>query len=257
MKRRSLLTPRWIVTSLLALAAVAVMARLGFWQIDRLEQRRAFNARVQAQIDRPVLDLTPVLSDEQGAQIASQLTGMEYRSIIVEGEYDHSQQVALLNQAWENRLGVRLLTPLRISGSDQYILVDRGWAPYEDYRDGQLQRYNEAGAVKIEGIIRSSQTRPDIGRRSDPELAPGQERLEAFYLANVERIDQQTPYALLPVYIQQAPDPAWAGPPYRSAPLPELSEGSHLGYAIQWFTFAAILFVGYPLFVRRELKGGS
>ena len=49
--------------------------------------------------------------------------------------------------------------------------------------------------------------------------------------------------ALLPVYIQEAPEPAWQGPPYRSQPTLDLTEGPHMGYAIQWFTFAGLLLV--------------
>ena len=61
-----------------------------------------------------------------------------------------------------------------------------------------------------------------------------------------------TPYQLLPVYVQQAPDPAWTSLPYRSQPDVEISEGPHLGYALQWFTFSALLGLGYPVFIRRQ-----
>jgi surfeit locus 1 family protein len=163
--------------------------------------------------------------------------------------------VALRNQAWDGQLGVRLLTPLRLAGSEQVILIDRGWVPHEDYQAGTLANYAEPGLVRVEGVVRRSQTRPDIGTRSDP--GPEQGRQDSFYLANVERIGQQIPYPLLPVYVQQDPDPAWQGPPHRSSARPQITEGSHLGYAIQWYFFAGLLAVGYPFFVHRELKAGN
>ena len=247
---RRMLSLQWLVTTLLVIAAVGVMARLGIWQLDRLEQRRAFNARVQAQLDQPrlVLDSAVLASGD----LAKQLPGMEYRSVSVTGVYDHAHQVALRNQAWNGRLGVHLLTPLYIQDCDQVVLVDRGWVPYEDFTAGLLAKYDEPGVVHVEGVIRASNTRPVFGGRADPTPAPGI-RLEAFYLANVDLIAQQLPYPLLPVYIQQSPDPAWEEPPQRSAPDLELTEGPHLGYAVQWFTFAAILAFGYPFFVRREI----
>jgi surfeit locus 1 family protein len=165
--------------------------------------------------------------------------------------------VILRNQAWENQLGVRLITPLKIAGTGQAILVDRGWVPYEDFTQGNLDQYQEPGIVRVEGIVRRSQARPDIGRMSDPTPEPGGGRMDAFYLANVERISSQVSYPLLPAYIQQSEDPVRTALPYRSAPLPQITEGSHLGYAIQWFTFAAILFFGYPFFVRRETQADS
>ena len=256
MTNKSFFTWKWLITSLLAVTAVAVMVRLGFWQLDRLEQRRAFNARVEAQLEQPPLKLNQALN-EGTERLASSMYDMEYRSITVVGEYDHVNQVALRNQAWNSQLGVRLLTPLHIDGSDRSILVDRGWAPYEDFLAGELDRYAETGRVEVQGVIRRSQTRPDLGFRSDPTPAPGDERQTAFFLANVEQISQQVPYPLLPVYIQQLPDPAFTGPPHRSELELTLTEGSHLGYAIQWFTFAALLGVGYPVFVSRELKGSK
>jgi len=239
---------RWFLSTLLVLAAAAVMARLGIWQLDRLEQRRAFNARVQAQISQPVLELT---ADTSGLDLAS----MEYRAVHLRGEYDFSHQVALRNQVWGNEPGVNLLTPLRIEGTDSYILIERGWVPGLESNPQDWQQYDEAGVVDINGVIRASQSKPDFGRRADPVPAPGQESLRLWHFANVERIANQVPYKLLAVYIQQAPVPALTGLPYRSLPELELTEGPHLGYALQWFSFVALLLMGYPFYVnKRELK---
>lgn len=235
---------RWILATLLVLAGMVVTVRLGIWQLDRLEQRRAFNARVLAQINQPALELA-------GSALESDLMRMEYRSVVVKGVYDHSQEVALRNQSWGNQWGVHLLTPLRIDGSDQAILVERGWVPSEDFKFGDWEQYKEPGQVEVRGVIRLSQSKPDFGRRADPTVSPG-ERLEAWFFANVQGIAQQVPYALLPVYVQQAPDSAWTGLPYRTQPDLDLTEGPHQGYALQWFSFAAILGVGYPFFMRRQ-----
>ena len=73
-------------------------------------------------------------------------------------------------------------------------------------------------------------------------------------MVNVDRIQQQVSLKLLPVYIQESPDPAWTGMPYRSVSMPDLSDGPHMSYAIQWFIFASVLGVGYPIFVRRSTR---
>jgi len=99
---------RFWLTTLLVIFAVAIMVRLGIWQLDRLEQRRAFNARVQAQLAQPPL----ILNNET---LRHKLFDMEYRTVIVQGEYDFANQVALRNQAYQNRWGVHLLTPLKLS----------------------------------------------------------------------------------------------------------------------------------------------
>jgi len=239
-----MLSPRWRLATILVLIGVALTVRLGIWQLDRLERRREFNSRVLAQVSQPALELS-------GAALRSDLSAMDYRSVVVRGVYDHSQEVALRNQAWGNQWGVHLLTPLRIEASDQYILVDRGWVPAEDFQYGSWEQYAEPGLVEVRGVIRRSQSKPDFGRRADP-IPPAGERLEAWFFANVGGIARQTPYPLLPVYVQQAPDPSWDGLPYRAQPDLDLSEGPHLSYALQWFSFAVILGIGYPFFIRRQ-----
>ncbi len=243
---KKLLTPRWILTTLLAIAGVLILIRLGIWQLDRLEWRRAFNARVSTQLNAPLLDLNAEIP-------LGKLYDMEYRSVIVRGEYDHSQEVLLRNQVWQDRLGFHILTPLIIDGSDFAVLVDRGWIPFDQAGQDLRAQFDEPGLVQVSGMIRRGQEKPDFGGVPDPTLQPGETRLDAWNVVNLARIQQQVDLQLLPVYIRQAPEPSWTSLPYRSLPEVELSEGSHFSYAIQWLTFAAILGVGYPFYLRRQL----
>lgn len=245
---RSLFTVRWISTTLIVVLGVLFLIRLGFWQLERLEQRRAFNARVFAQIDRPVLDLNHDNFDP------ADLINMEYRKIVVSGEYDHDQEVLLRNQVWQNYPGYHILTPLKLN-TKEAILVDRGWIPLD--AAGRLSQFRELGTQVVRGWIRRPQSKPDFGGVPDPTLSPGETRLDAWNIVNLERIQQQVSFSLLPVYVQQMPDPDWQRLPYRSQPVLQLSEGSHLGYALQFFSFAALLALGYPFFVWRQLGNRS
>ena len=240
-----LFSRQWWKTTVFVLVAVAVMIRLGIWQLDRLEQRKVFNARAEAQLAEPPLDLS-------GQSIESDLYGMEYRSTIVSGEYDHDHQVVLRNQDWQGRLGVHILTPLLIAGEEAAVLVDRGWVPYEDFTGGNLSQYDDPGQVELNGIMRRSQSKPAIGGRADKVPGPGEAPLEAWNWINLTDISRQIPYQLLPVYIAAVPSSGSLELPYRSELELDLSEGSHLGYAFQWFIFAAIFGIGYPFYVRRE-----
>jgi surfeit locus 1 family protein len=244
-----LFSRKWVLTTLLVVIAVGVMIRLGYWQLDRLEKRRSFNERVQEQVDQPPLELA---AQSLKTELEKALEGMEYRQVVVSGVYDHEAEVVLRNQAWNNQSGVNLITPLIIDGSGTAVLVNRGWIPFDDFSSGRLDQYAEEGKVEVRGVIRASQVRPEIGWRKDLIPRPGEPPLKAWNLVNVPGIASQIPFPLLPVYIQQAPDPSWTGMPVRSLPELELTEGPHLGYAIQWFIFAAILGIGYPIYVRRE-----
>ena len=245
-KMRSFFTPRWILTTLLVIAAVGVMVRLGFWQLDRLHERRAFNARVEAQINAPALDLNQEIP-------VNDLTGMEYRPVVVRGVYDPKNEVVLRNQVSNGMPGYHLLTPLRITGSEQSVLVDRGYIPLEDGKLPARGQYAQTGTIEVKGVIRLAHV-PRYFGVPDPTLAPGETHLDAWNALNLARIQEQTPYSLLPVYVQAAPDPAKTGGPEASIDQPDITEGPHLGYAFQWFSFAAILALGYPFFVRKQLK---
>jgi surfeit locus 1 family protein len=76
--------------------------------------------------------------------------------------------------------------------------------------------------------------------------------LEVWNNFDVANISKQLPYPLLSIYIQPNMNEADAEPPIAYQPVVELTEGSHFGYALQWFSFAAILFVGYPFYLRKQ-----
>ncbi len=192
-------TRRWILTTLFVLLGIAATIRLGIWQLDRLDQRRAFNARVTAQMDSPQLDMNHDLP-------VNDLYNMEYRSAIVQGHYDFAEQVALRNQAYQNQPGYHLLTPLVIDGSDYAVIVDRGWIPFDQVDN--LAQFDEPAAATVQGVIRRPQTHPDFGGVPEPTLAPGQTRRQAVNLINVEGLQPQVGEPLLPVYLHEDPSPS-------------------------------------------------
>lgn len=244
-----LLTRRWLLATVLVLAAAGVCVRLGIWQLDRLAERRAFNTRVVEQqeaapltLDAPALDLD--------------LYSMEYRRVIVTGRYLPEDEIVLRNQIWltefGTELGVKLFTPLVIDGTDKAILVERGWIPEADAKDRAA--YDEEGTVIVNGQLRRAETDFSLGRtlHPDPTLAPDEARLDAWNNLDLGRLGQQMDVELLPVYLQRMPEGAQTEPPYALPPELDLSEGSHLGYAFQWFSFAALLILGYPFFASRQ-----
>lgn len=235
--RSDLLRPRWVILTLLVLLAVGVFIRLGFWQLERLAERRARNAQIQTQSSLPPLDLN------QHLPAPADLAQMEYRMVTATGVFDPAGEVLLSNQPWQGRLGVHLLTPLRLEDG-QTLLVDRGWIPYEE-RDAQArQKYAQPGTVTVTAMLRASQS-----IRGQGQNAPG-----AFTQVNIDLIRQSTGQELLPLYAVQAPNPATSSPPYRVLPEVELTEGPHLGYALQWFFFALVLVVGFPIFLRKQIQ---
>ena len=241
-----LLSRRWILATLLVIAGAAVCARLGIWQLDRLKQRRVFNAHVLAMRAAAPLDLSAPSDPPDLAE-------MEYRAARATGRYDFAHQVAIRNQSYDNQYGLHLLTPLVMSNG-RAVLVDRGWIPAEgNPAPADWHAYDApAGEVTVQGILRQSQTQAGFGGAADPTLTPGQKGLDEWVYVNIGRISQQMPYPLLPVYLQQNTDAGRTDPPIPYQEELDLSEGPHQGYAVQWFSFATLLLVGYPFFVRRQ-----
>lgn len=234
---------------MIVVIGVAVAIRLGIWQLDRNAQRQTFISHIQAMQAMPVLDLNlrPIPTD---------LEGMEYRQVIVTGVYDFDRQVVLRNQVRRRMSGtdpgVALVTPLILNDS-QAVLVERGWIPLEYTTPASWRKFDEPGTVTITGIIRLSLEKAEVGSALlDPTLSPGETRLDFWNFINLPRLQAQFPYPLLNIYIQQASGTDLEGLPYRLMEQPDLDPGDHIGFALQWFFYASLLFFGYPVWVNRQ-----
>lgn len=234
---QQLVSPRWRWITLAALGLVAVFIRLGMWQLDRLEERRTENALIASRITNPPVQLTGVPLD---------IDANEYRRVTVRGTYDHSQEVVLRNRSRNGVPGVDIITPLRITGSEQSVLVNRGWVPLLQYEQAAMQQFVVPGEANIEGIVRKTQPRRSSLGAEDKVPVDGM--LRSWFRVDIERISDQVPYPLLPFFVEQLPREGAPDLPFPQ-PNTELSEGSHMSYAIQWFSFALILVCGYAALV--------
>ena len=239
----------WLLTTCLVFLAVILTIRLGFWQLDRLDQEKIFNSHIQSIQAMPDLNLSENL-------IETNLTDMEYRPAIATGYFDFENQVVIRNQvwiqSWGNEIGYSLLTPLLLQNG-QAVLVQRGWIPLTYDTPLSWRNFDQPGEVSIQGIIRLPLEKGEMGGGvPDPTLIPGQDSLFFWNYVNIKRIQQQLPYEILPIYIQQAPVTNEEALPYKSIPMLKLTDGAHLGYALQWFFYALLLIFGYPIFIRKH-----
>jgi surfeit locus 1 family protein len=235
---------RGVVAALLAVAVAALCVRLGFWQLDRLEQRRARNAALEGAMALPVLELR----DSFGAVVAAPDAYL-YRRVRVRGVYDAAREVVLRGRTDGGNPGVHLTAPLVIAG-DTAVMVNRGWAPAPDAVTVDPRRFAEPGRREVDGFLLAAPATDDAA----PLVTEVEGvRVHTFARLPLDSLRAAGPYALLPLYVQQVGGQAGEAP--RRVPLPPLGEGAHLGYAVQWFSFAAIALVGFALLATRQRRG--
>lgn len=238
------LTWSGVLGSLAAIAVALVCIRLGIWQLHRLHERRRVNAAVEARMDEPPVTL---------GRIPTDTTGLLFRRIRVSGPVDASHSLVIAGRSFEGAPGVHLVTPIRIGGGA--ILVNRGWLPSPDASTVDLLPYDTAVAMAVVGLALPFDPRDDGADYSGPPDSAGFRRVWYGYEAAMRG---QIPYPTATFYLQALPDappdPRTVGPASLPArlPPPALSEGPHLSYAIQWFSFATITLIGWVLLARRS-----
>ncbi len=251
---KTLFSRRYILMTLLVLAAMAVMARLGVWQLERREQRLARNADLMAKLAAPPLSLNAAAT---AWPLSSDRDEIRNTQATASGRFDFANQVLLLQQNYQGTPGVHVVTPLLLEGSDRAVLVDRGWVPLdqvEAVRQGQLN--TATASVTVTGVLQPSQILYGRAAQRAAEQAAESSPRKEWYRIDIEALQRQMPYELLPAFLLQAPGPEGNNTlPYRIQPEVDLSEGPHLGYALQWFAFAITAGAVYVTLVRsRERK---
>lgn len=247
-----LLKPRWILSHIFIIVVVVTMVNLGFWQLVRLDERKTQNAEVTVAMREPEVPITSLLSDGT-ASTPDQIDAATYRAVFLSGTYRVDEQVLINNRTNDGAPGFWVVTPLVLSDGTA-VAINRGWIPFTYTADGPWGDFAPPeGTVSVRGLIRPSQVRETDGLVASPkDAATG--TLRALARVDVGRLSQQSAEQLWPVYINlDAQDPPFGVLPVPTPP-PELSEGTHLGYALQWFAFSLLTIIVYPLLLRRHAR---
>jgi surfeit locus 1 family protein len=241
-------TTRAAGTVILAVAVASVCARLGVWQLDRLFERRAYNALLFGRLSEAPVAVVALPADTGAGH---------YRRATASGTFDYAREFAWAARIRHESPGVNLMTPMRVPGSDTVVLVDRGWAYSPDAKSVQFPRWRERDTSTIAGYV-ETWSEP-CGAQPGQALPPvcGDEAgriLRRLDRAAAERLvgAPVAPYVVL----QMSDSTLHADSIPVRAEMPVLDEGPHLGYAYQWFAFAAIALAGGIGLARRTRASG-
>jgi surfeit locus 1 family protein len=243
---RLLLTRRWILLHLLVAVVVAVCLGLGRWQLNRLAERRAENARITAQTALPTEPLERILPSSSVP--ARRAEGQSFRRVSVRGTFVPDREIVLLTRSNGDETGNRVLTPLVISEGTA-IIVDRGWVPLTMNTPPILEAAPPDGPVEVTGVLLPSEPRGSFGPNDPPSGT-----VKAVSRIDLDRLSEQLPYQTYPLYLRLATQrPASGRRLPETVPLPAPTEGPHMSYAVQWFAFATIALVTYGALIRKEI----
>jgi surfeit locus 1 family protein len=224
--------PTWLGT-LITLICIPVFISLGQWQYQKAATKQAF----QSQLDSYRLE-TPVALPQKVDEPES----WRYRRVAVSGEYEARHQILLDNQIENGRAGYHVITPLKIHGSEQYVLVDRGWIPAEANHSDIPSVSTPAGEQQIVGHVWVPSTKYYSLEKPEDQVNSAWQIL--WQNMDMKRYATAVPFYVSPLVIRLDPE-SNAGGFSRNWPAPAERIETHIGYAYQWFGFAVAAFIIY------------
>jgi surfeit locus 1 family protein len=233
--------PRWIAAIVVGLVVSLLFVRLGIWQLDRLEERRTENQVIETRRGEPPRPLVGILG-----QYGTDTDAMIHRRAIARGTFRTDAEFFSIGRTYDSLSGTLVATPFDLEDGSVLIVV-RGLVP-PGTSGPPAQGYEAAaGPMVIEGVLQDGEQATAI-----TEPVPEDGVLVSLSRLNLEFIDEYIQGDVLPVSLMLD---GWTKPYPNLAPTPipeqELTEGRHLGYAIQWFAFALIVAVGVGALVYR------
>jgi surfeit locus 1 family protein len=221
-----------LVPTLFTLAAFAVCAGLGAWQVERLQWKRGLIAQREA-----ALAAAPVAPPRSLAEAAA----VEFRRVAAEGEFLHTGEILRIAPGPTGGSGFEVLTPLRVA-DNRVIFIDRGFIP-ADLRDRAKRAAGEvAGTVRVAGLLRlPPQAKPSWFL---PDNRPERNLWFWIDLPAMAAADGLSDVAPFYIAADATPNPGgWPKGQGTAQPLPN----NHLQYAITWFALALAALAVYFL----------
>ena len=245
----------WLIT-VAAILTIGVTASLGKWQLSRAAQKEALQADIDAQGQRPAIDQSTFLTAEKAPDTL-------HRAVHLRGLWLGPQTVYLDNRQMRGVPGFYVLTPLALEGSDQTVMVQRGWIQRNFENRTQLQPVQTPGGlVEVDArIVPPPSHLLELGKAmpaNEGAAGEGKTPNEGSSLIrqnlDLEAFRAETGLPLrTDVSLQQTGGPSEGL--QRDWPAPALGVERHYGYAFQWFGLAvlvAFLYVWFQLIAPRR-----
>ena len=213
------------------------MLNLGFWQLNRLDEKRKFNSVLSTHSS------TPVQSLDEAVPAKWNKATSEWLRVSVSGSYDFSKAVTIINRSQDGTAGYNSVVPFT-STNNRTILVNRGFVPLV-----MEAPVAPTGEIEIIGYLRASQSRSALGPIDSTEA--GNTEFQRF---DIPLISAHFGKTIEPMFLQLITEsPAGESQWPAKVALPPLDEGTHMSYALQWFFFCLVAFTAWVVVIRRKI----
>ncbi len=237
---RFLLSRRWILFALIVVALAYATWWLGEWQFRRLEDRKAENAVVRANEHRAVAPVGDVL--RPGADPSA---SDEWRVVSARGTYEPGETVVVRYRNRDGAQGVDVVVPL-VTADGTALLVDRGWLETDPSGTdrGEIPAPPD-GEVAVTGYVR------DNGRGDSTRVDDLSTRA-----INSDEIGAAIGRPVYGGFVELRSEDPEAATPLEPVELPELDNGPHFFYGLQWWFFGLLAVFGFCYLLYDEWRNG-
>jgi len=208
---------------------------LGFWQLDRADQKsREHEDYLRRQSER-ALDLN------DPASLRAEKQELLWRHAQASGRFDTAIHILLDNQVVKGEAGYFVFTPFCVSPGNYWVLVNRGWVPLGADRIAPPPLATPGDNIKIEGVINDVPATGLLLHKAPAEVLAG--TIYRCQRIDLEEATGPAGHKLVPFVLTLATESGYGF--VRDWQMPGSGKEVHLGYAFQWFFFAVILVVIY------------
>ena len=240
-----LISRRWIVFAIIVALLAYLAWWLGEWQFHRLDDRKDRNAVFERNVDADPVPAENVLHPDQGVSDTD-----EWRRITAQGTYDATRTVVVRYQTRENSSGVDVVVPLILDGGQGAILIDRGWLQSENTGTA----VNDippppTGTVTVEGWARRNAT------GDSTRVTNGADGVATTRAISSMTIEDAVDLPLLRGFVVLDSEDAKPADGLLAAELPDVGNGPHFFYGLQWWFFGLLAVGGFGYLAYDEWRG--
>ena len=231
------LNPISLLQSLVALALVAGCLFAAQWQFNRGANQSATNKIIASNLNLPSLSMSDIANLDP--------VNNQWRKVTLQGSFSQDKQELVRNRYYEGKFGFEVLTLFKATNGENFW-VDRGWvAAGPNAATPPVVEPVASGNLEITARIRSE----NLSRQ-----------LQGSFF--VTRVSSEKPESIAKLqgveanayYLDLLGSPDGKVKPLTEIELPELSNGPHYAYGIQWLAFALLAIIGRFLLFRETKR---